>query len=331
MSRQSSVKQSIPKELRFTVQQFNEKFPDDDACLEHLKEKRMPGGVTHCLKCNQERKHHRVTGRPAYACDYCASMISPMAGTIFEKSSTPLRLWFYAMYLMGSTRCGISAKQIQRETGVTYKTAWRMFRQIRTLLSEDVQLEGDGIEMDEMYYGGTTKGHAGRPMRGDKQKSPVIGMVERSTKKRVGRVKALATPDVTTERVLDLVHQHILPKSTVFTDEYGIYNRLGARVKEHKRIRHSAGVYVMGDVHTNTIEGFWSLVKRGIGGVYHSVSQKYLQSYLDEYSFRYNRRHSGNLIFHSILEKVSERAEVRPAPRSVQNPADKSASSEVPF
>jgi transposase len=331
MSFQTSVKQSIPKELRFTVQQFNEKFPDDEACLEHLKEKRMSGGITHCLKCNQERKHHRVTGRPAWACDYCGSMISPMAGTIFEKSSTPLHLWFYAMYLMGSTRCGISAKQIQRETGVTYKTAWRMFRQIRTLLSEDVQLEGDGIEMDEMYYGGTTKGHAGRPMRGDKQKSPVIGMVERSTKKRVGRVKALATPDVTTERVLDLVHKHILPKSTVFTDEYGIYNRLGARVKEHKRIRHSAGVYVMGDVHTNTIEGFWSLVKRGIGGVYHSVSQKYLQSYLDEYSFRYNRRHSGNLIFHSILEKVSEKAEVRPAPRSSQNLAEKLDASEVPF
>jgi hypothetical protein len=125
-----------------------------------------------------------------------------MAGTIFEKSTTSLRLWYYAMYLMGSTRCGISAKQIQRETGVTYKTAWRMFRQIRSLLSEtDMQLEGAAIEMDEMYVGGKSKGHAGRPMRGDKQKSPVIGMVERSTPERVGRVKALATPDVTANQV----------------------------------------------------------------------------------------------------------------------------------
>ncbi len=302
-------KQSIPKHLRLTVETFLERFPNDEACLEYLKEKRYPGGITYCAKCEQDRKHHRVTGRPAYACDYCGSMISPMAGTIFEKSSTSLRLWFYAMYLMGSTRCGISAKQIQRETGVTYKTAWRMFKQIRSLLSEpDMQLEGLKIEMDEMYYGGKSKGKSGRPMRGDKQKSPVIGMVERSTPERVGRVKALATPDVTTSQVLGLVHEYVLPKSTVFTDEYPIYDRLGARVNEHKRINHSSKVYVMGDVHTNTIEGFWSLVKRGIGGVYHSVSQKYLQTYLNEYSFRYNRRDQGNLIFTSILERVFERA-----------------------
>jgi len=136
----------------------------------------------------------------------------------------------------------------------------------------------------------------------------VIGIVERSTKKHIGRVKALATPDVTAERVLGIVHEHILPKSTVFTDEYRIYDRLGGRVKEHKRINHTSKVYVVGDVHTNTIEGFWSLVKRGIGGVYHQVSQKYLQSYLDEYSFRYNRRDQGNLIFTSLLKRVAELA-----------------------
>jgi transposase-like protein len=232
-----------------------------------------------------------------------------MAGTIFEHTSTSLRLWYYAMYLMASTRCGISAKQIQRETGVTYKTAWRMFRQIRSLLSDtDMQLEGAAIEMDEMYYGGKRKGQAGRSMRGDKKKSPVVGMVERSTSERVGRVKALATPDVTTNQILGLVHEYILPESTVFTDEYPVYDRLGARVNEHKRINHSAKVYVVGDVHTNTIEGFWSLVKRGIGGVYHQVSQKYLQSYLDEYSFRYNRRDQGNLIFTSFLKRVAELA-----------------------
>ncbi len=119
----------------------------------------------------------------------------------------------------------------------------------------------------------------------------------------------MVTPDVTAERVLGIVMEHILPKSTVFTDEYRIYDRLGrTQVKEHKRINHTAKVYVVGDVHTNTIEGFWSLVKRGIGGVYHQVSQKYLQSYLDEYSFRYNRRDQGNLIFTSLLKRVAERA-----------------------
>src|SRR5665213_2727123 len=146
-------KQSIPKHLRFTLQDFNNRFPNDESCLEHIKEKRMPGGITFCEKCQQERKHHRVTGRPAWACDHCGKMISPMAGTIFEKTSTPLRTWFYAMYLMGSTRCGISAKQIQRETGVTYKTAWRIFKQIRSLMTEDgLQLEGPSVEMDETYY-----------------------------------------------------------------------------------------------------------------------------------------------------------------------------------
>ena len=150
-------RQTIPKHLRYTIMDFNSQFPDDDACLEHLKEQRFPKGVAYCEKCKRERKHHRVTGRPAYACDYCGSMISPMAGTIFEKSATSLRLWYYAMYLMASTRCGISAKQIQRETGVTYKTAWRMFRQVRSLLSEsDMQLEGEAVEMDETYVGGRT-------------------------------------------------------------------------------------------------------------------------------------------------------------------------------
>jgi transposase len=299
-------RQTIPKHLRYTINDFNNQFPDNDSCLEFLKEKRFPGGVTHCEKCGQERKHHRVTGRPAYACDYCGSMISPMAGTIFEKSSTSLRLWFYAMYLMASTRCGISAKQIQRETGVTYKTAWRMFRQIRSLLGEDLQLEGDRVEMDETYFGGRRKGYRGRPGAGDKKKSPIVGIVERKTGK--SRIIAKATLNVNEKTLIGMVKEYVLPESTIFTDDFSAYDKLKHHGYAHHRINHSAKVYVMGDIHTNTIEGFWSLVKRGIGGVYHAVSQKYLQSYLDEYSFRYNRRDQGNLIFTSILKKVSQKA-----------------------
>src|SRR5205823_11903015 len=170
------VKQSIPKELRFTVEQFHKRFPDTDSCLEYLKEQRWPNGIAHCEKCGVDRKHHRVSGRPAYACDYCGSMISPMARTIFEHSATSLRLWYYAMYLMASTRCGISAKQIQRETGVTYKTAWRMFKQIRSLLGDDDKLEGPAtVEVDEMYVGGRTK----RLHAIEKLKTTVLGAVER--------------------------------------------------------------------------------------------------------------------------------------------------------
>jgi transposase len=305
-------RQTIPKELRYTVEQFNAEFPDDNACLECIKEQRFPGGLTECVSepCQgKKRKHHRVSGRTAYACDYCGSHLYPLAGTIFEKTTTPLRLWFYAMYLMGSTRCGISAKQIQRETGVTYKTAWRIFKQIRTLLSEDVKLEGSSVEMDETYIGGRRKYGTGRPMRGDKKLTPVAGIVKRG-----GKVVARAIPDVTGASLLGLVKECVLPKSMIFTDELKGYEgirhmpNMGYR---HRRIKHSAKVYVRGSVHTNTIEGFWSLVKRGIGGVYHSVSQKYLQSYLNEYSFRYNRRDQGNLVFTSILNRVSEKASPR--------------------
>lgn len=161
-------KQSIPKELRYTVADFNCEFPNDEVCLEYIKEQRWPNGITQCEKCGVERKHHRVRHRTAYACDHCGSHIYPLAGTVFEKTTTPLKTWFYAMYLMGSTRCGISAKQIQRETGVTYKTAWRIFKQVRSLLSEDdMQLEGSTIEMDETYMGGKRRGTRGRPHRAD--------------------------------------------------------------------------------------------------------------------------------------------------------------------
>ncbi len=315
-------KQTIPKHLRYTINDFNRQFPDDAACLEHLKEQRFPDGIARCEKCQKDRKHYRINGRPVYSCDHCGTQISPMAGTIFEHSSTSLRLWYYAMYLMASTRCGISAKQIQRETGVTYKTAWRMFRQIRSLLSEgDMQLEGEAVEMDETYYGGRRKRGHGRQLRNDKgeeQYAPVFGMVERK-----GRVRAFATPNVKSATLLPLVRDYVLPKSVIFTDEYKVYGGIKNMKKgyKHRRIRHKAHVYVRGNVHTNTIEGFWSLVKRGISGVYHQVSTKYLQSYLDEYSFRYNRRDQGNLIFTSLLRRVAELAAPRVSVPSQMTPA----------
>jgi transposase len=314
-------RQTIPKELRYTINDFNRQYPDDNACIEHLKEQRFPGGIAYCAKCREEQRHHRIKGRPVYACDACLTQISPMAGTIFEHSSTSLRLWYYAMYLMASTRCGISAKQIQRETGVTYKTAWRMFRQIRSLLSEgDMQLEGEAVEMDETYVGGKRKGHRGRPPAGDGKQTCVVGMVERK-----GRVIAIAANDATRKTLHGLAKERILPESVVFTDELNSYNGLDSQGYQHRRINHSAGVYVVGDVHTNTIEGFWSLVKRGISGVYHNVGKQYLQTYLDEYSFRYNRRDRGNLIFNDFLQRVCERADSPLVSRGSRTPLSEEA------
>jgi transposase len=298
----NKVKQHIPEELRYTVWHFNNEFPNDSACLEYIKEQRMPKGVGFCPKCKVERKHHRVGNRTAYACDHCGHHFFPLAGTIFEKSSTSLKLWFYAMFLMGSTRCGISAKQVQRETGVTYKTAWRMFRQIRSLLSDgDLQLEGPTVEVDEMYYGGKRKGGRGRAMAGDKNKVPVVGIVQRN-----GLVIARHVKNVKAKTLVGLIRKHVVPGSIVYTDEYPAYNTVSKGKRYvHRTIKHSAGIYVRGDVHTNSVEGLWSLIKRGIGGVYHSVSPEYLQTYLNEYCFRYNRRHNGNLQFKAILERAS--------------------------
>jgi transposase-like protein len=306
-------RQTIPAELRYTIQKFHSTFPDDDACLEQIKEQRFPGGIAVCHKCEKPRKHYRVKGRTAYACETCGNHIFPLAGTIFEKTSTSLRLWFYAMYLMGSTRCGISAKQIQRETGVTYKTAWRMFHQIRKLMSEDLRLGGPGgVEVDEAYFGGRRKNDAGRLLRGNKgRNTTVLGVVERK-----GRIMAQVSPELTMAATSALVKEYVLPETMIYTDDASAYNalpRLDGMGYQHRRINHTHKVYVMGEVHTNTIEGFWSLVKRGIGGVYHSVSAKYLQSYLDEYSFRYNRRDSGNLIFAAMLERASEMVSRKPS------------------
>ncbi|HTC47095.1 MAG TPA: IS1595 family transposase [Candidatus Aquilonibacter sp.] len=297
-----------PNMLPYTLKDFQKQFPDDATCLEWLRNRLYPEGI-YCLKCEATTKHHRVASRPSYSCDHCGHHVHPTAGTIFHKSPTPLTTWFYAIYLMAQTRCGISAKQIQRETGVTYKTAWRMFKQIRSMLDDEkappLGGKGKGVEIDETYMGGKRKRGTGRPMAGDKVKTVVVGIVERR-----GKVKALVANDVKGSTLLGMVKEHVLPKSTVFTDELNAYHgiehmpNMGYR---HRRINHTSGVYVVGETHTNTVEGFWSLIKNGIRGVYHNVGKSYLQTYLNEYSFRYNRRHDTTPMFISFLHQVEKR------------------------
>lgn len=308
----------------YTLKQFQIQFPDDATCLEWLKNYLYPDGI-YCEKCEAVTKHHRVVSRPSYSCDRCGHHVHPTADTIFHKSPTPLTTWFYATYLMAQTRCGISAKQIQRETGVTYKTAWRMFKQIRSMLQDNEPIggKGRGVEADEMYYGGYRKSGGGRQLRGDRGeqlKTPVIGMVERR-----GRVIARTIPNAQGASLIPKIKEYVMPKSTIFTDELASYDGV-AHIKErgylHRRINHSARVYVMGDVHTNTIEGFWSLVKRGISGVYHSVGHHYLQTYLNEYSFRYNRRFDMQPMFISFLEQIEKaRCVEKPCEVPSQTPA----------
>ena len=218
-------RQHIPKELRYSMRDFYNEFPNDAACLEFTGRAWHPGEITQCKKCGFEREStHRVGNRTAYACDHCGNHIYPLAGTIFHKSPTPLRLWFYAMYLMGPTCCGISAKsKSSAKTGVTYKTAWRMFKQIRSLLAngaDDPKLSGK-VEMDETYLGGGRKGLRGRPNRGDKKKIPVVAVVERG-----GGVYAKVISEVDVYNLSNTLKESVETGVTLYTDELHGYNRV---------------------------------------------------------------------------------------------------------
>jgi transposase len=230
-----------PKMERYTKKDFDRQFPDDAACLEWLKNRLYPDGI-YCKNCEQITKHHRVRSRPSYCCDHCGNHVHPTVDTIFHKSPTPLTTWFYAMYLMSATRCGISAKQIERETGVTYKTAWRMFRQIRSMLNPEHSGPIGGfnrrVEMDESYFGAKNVrgGKRGRPSPQNPNKVAVVGMVQRK-----GEVRAFVAADVKADTLIGLAKQYILPKSLVFTDDFTAYQGFAARGYQHHRINHSEG------------------------------------------------------------------------------------------
>jgi len=281
---------------RYTIVDFNRDFPNDDACLEWLKNHLYPNGIF-CQKCGQVTKHHKIATRRSYSCDVCGHHVHPTVGTIFEKSTTPLKLWFHAIYLMSSTRCGISAKQIERETGVTYKTAWRMFHQIRSLLQEDNEPTSGEVEIDETYIGSRKPGKRGRGAEG---KTTVFGIAQRK-----GNITALITPDIKSSTLYPVIKKYVLPDSMIYTDEFQAYRSLKKHGYNHKRVHHASKVFVQGNAHTNTIEGFWSVLKRGIDGVYHAVSQKYLQDYINEYSFRYNHRGDEKPMFKTVLSQIT--------------------------
>lgn len=287
-------------ESRYSLMEFMRDFPDDATCLEWLWRTRFSGDGERawCEKCDQERVHVRYgtsQRRQSWTCTGCGNHVHPTAGTIFHKSSTSLHLWFYAMYLMTSTRCGISAKQLERELGVTYKTAWRMFHLIRNelMVQTDEPLTGD-VEVDETYVGGrprlkdrkqiATGVYQKGPNPNRPPKAMVVGAVERG-----GRVRASVTPS-RAGAIAQRTEEFVLSEATLYTDEHVAYDKMGEKFAEHHTIKHQARVYVSGDVHTQTIEGFWSLVKRGISGTHHAVSAKHLQGYLNEYVWRYNHR-----------------------------------------
>jgi transposase-like protein len=295
---------------QFSLMEFIREYPDDAACLDYLWRTRYSrdGSKAFCDKCGVMRRFHRVKARPTYDCDSCGHHINPTAGTIFHKSSTSLHLWFYAIWIITSTRCGVSAKQLERELGVTYKTAWRMFNLIRNkLMIQDDDLLRGQVEADETWVGGKMRQSDKRKaeIRGvrigphAKKREVVFGMVERG-----GRVVALTVPSRYGYTLRQKLSRHVDRGSTVYTDDYSGYSGV-ERAYQHYRINHGEQVYVEGDTHTQTIEGFFSLVKNGIRGVYHSVSPKWLQSYLNEYVWRYNHRDDPRAMFERLLLRAA--------------------------
>ncbi len=284
---------------KYSTRDFDRDFPDDDTCLEWLKNVKYPNSI-YCPKCQGITKHYRIKDRACYSCEFCGNHIYPMADTIFEDTKlNHLRLWFKAVAYMSVTRCGISSRQLSRDLGVTVKTGWRMWRQIRATLSEGEGIKFVGkVEIDETYIGGKAKGKRGR---GSENKAIVLGIVERK-----GRARGIVISDVKAKTLMPVIEVNVSKDATVYTDDLHSYDCLGNLGFEHQTVAHSQKVYVSGkDIHTNTIEGFWSQLKRSIDGTYHHVIARHLQGYVDEYSFRYNHRNDEQPMFKTMLRKAA--------------------------
>jgi transposase len=299
----------------YSLMEFMRECPDDAACLDMLWRERFADDGHHarCPKCERTRKFHRIKSRPAYSCDSCGHSLYPLSGTIFHKSSTSLHLWFYAIYIMASTRCGVSAKQLERELGVTYKTAWRMFNLIRNklMVEDDEPLKGD-VEVDEASVDGKPKRKQGDAIKTPFARSEAAKLRERSRAtvfaavERGGRIKTTVLESRRGPALKRQVIEWVEPESIVIADEWGAYNGLDRHFLGHSRINHSAGIYVRGDVYTNTVEGFFGNLKTGIRGNYKKVSHRWLQGYLNEFTWRYNQRYSRESMFHLLVERAAQ-------------------------
>lgn len=275
------------------VKQFFQLFPDDDACLEHLFKSRF-GASPACPKCGQTGLFRKLSSMPAYTCN-CGHHIHPMVGTPFENSRTPLQKWFYAMYLFTTSRHGVSAKELERQLGVTYKCAYRIAMQIRKYMGT---VNGGGklsgtVEVDEAYIGGTHKGKAGRGASG---KAVVLGMMERD-----GKVATKVVKDAKRKTLQAEISGNVEKGSEIHSDGWMGYDYVAGAGYSHKTVNHSKA-YASNGVHVNSVEGFWSLMKRSIKSTHIHVSGKHLDKYLGEFEYRYNMRKQPELMFTRLVE-----------------------------
>ena len=287
----------------FPVREFFARFHDEAACLEHIMAVRFGGTLMDCPACGVEGQFHKLAKRRVYACPHCLFQIAPTANTILHDTRTPLVSWFYAMYLFCTTRHGVSGKELQRQLGVTYKTAYRIGQHIRDLTAKaqsfDALLSGH-VELDEAYVGGRRSG--GKRGRGAPGKTIVMGLISRE-----GPMKAVVIPNVKKDTLRDVVLDNVEPGSVVSTDELYSYNLLTGDGFKHGAVKHGAKEYAFYDYqtgenhHVNTVEGFWRLFKASVRATHVQISSKHMQRYLSEFTFRASNRERVNGMFDLLV------------------------------
>ena len=270
-----------------TTTQFFKQFPDDETCLQHLFNVRFGQGFA-CPSCKRPSKWFRIKAERAYSCQWCGHHLHPTVGTPFEQTRTPLQLWFYAIHLFTTTRHGVSGKELERQLGVTYKTAWRMAKLIREHMAD---VDGDKpiggfakrVEIDETFVGGYKAGGMGGV-----GKTVLLGMMERG-----GDVVVEVVSDRQSGTLLPVIRDNVRRHTEIHTDELKSYGGLGTMGYWHKTVNHNREEYVSPTGTTvNAIEGFWRHLKMSINGTHISVSPKYLGTYAKEFECRFNRRHA---------------------------------------
>lgn len=287
-----------------TVREFFKQFPDDETCLAHLFDVRFGQGHE-CPKCKRAARWYPLKTEAAFSCQWCGHHIHPMVGTIFEKSRTPLQLWFYAMFLFTQTRHGVSGKELERQLGVTYKCAFRMAQRIRlhmAAIDGDEPLGGPGqvVEVDEAYIGGVRDGDMG----GHREKSIVLGMVERGEE---GGAIIRVIPQADMRTMHAAIEQNVAKGTEIHADMHVGYNRLDQKGYGLRRINKAQLGYATKDgVTVNAVENFWRHLKCSIQGTHISVSEKHLEKYVKEFEYRFNRRTSASAMFSELLTRFPE-------------------------
>lgn len=293
--------------VNFTnLTQLFDTFKDEETCKKYLEKQRW-GDTPACPFCGSLKVYRTTRG---FKCGekQCYKKFSVTVGTIFENSKVNLRTWFAAMYLIASHKKGISSLQLHRDLGITQKTAWFILHRIREALREkNSPLLNDVVEIDETFVGGKNKNrHAHKKVKNSqgrsvKDKTAVVGLMHRS-----GKVRSFVVKDTSSATIHGIIEREVQPGSICITDEWVSYR--GLKDYLHVPVNHSEGEYVRGPFHTNSLEGYWSLVKRAIFGIYHSVTEKHMQRYFFEFDYRYNsRKVADNERFKVTLQRIDGR------------------------